>query len=66
MLLLSIVELPEEIQGDIVECLEAEFWDLVFYNPKTQGVRYYDAENCDSTKIKMLEQKGYQQVDLYY
>jgi hypothetical protein len=66
MRLVSITSLPEEIQADIDDTINCESWELVFYNPKTQGVRYYDNENCDSTKMMSLQEDGFVQVNLGY
>jgi hypothetical protein len=66
MKLISIQNLPDEIQGDIDDTINCESWELVFYNPKTQAVRYYDGENCDSTKMMGLQESGFVQVNLGY
>jgi hypothetical protein len=66
MKLTSIENLPEHIQADIDDIVNAENWQLVFYNPNTEDVRFYDQENIDSTKLMELQEQKFVQVNLGY
>jgi hypothetical protein len=42
---IELCKLPCEIQNKIFESVSYEFWDLIYYNPETKEIRYFDYDS---------------------